>query len=217
MIYYEDIRACNQYAQASPENFKRCALFVLATVQQQLETVPAALSDICELGTASRFAWGYKIKGVEFVEKNYRGLYINAMRARGNPVHLMEIFLQVPGLALVKAGFLCQVFAGEVGCIDTHNVKLYNIPLSALRYRYEHSEKHRAACVERYVKLCEGLGGAHVLWSRWCDYVAALRPFNWTDGAEVSRFHLDVVNGTENGEIVDLFSDVEYEPTFRQA
>ena len=215
MIYSRDIVLCNDYAQGSAENFKRAALFVLATVQQQLETVPVALTDICDLGTGSRFAWGNKAKGVEYLDDNYRALFDDARARKSDDVILMDLFLQIPGLALVKAGFLCQIFTGTVGCIDTHNVKLYDIPVSALRYRYENSAECNAAKVTRYVELCNGLGGAHALWSRWCDYVAALRPFNWIDGAEVSRFHLDVITGTETGAITDLFSDIEYEPTFK--
>lgn len=216
MIYSRDIVLCNEYAQESADNFKRCALFVLATVQQQLETVPVALTDICELGAASRFAWGNKAKGVEFIEGNIMRLYRDALNfvSYGDDAALMELFLRIPGMALVKAGFLCQIFAGTVGCIDTHNVKLYDIPVSALRYRYEATAECNAAKVRRYVELCSGLGGAHALWSRWCDYVAKLRPFNWTDGAEVSQFHVDVITGTESGAITDLFSDIEYEPTF---
>jgi len=216
MIYTNDITACNVYSQASPENFRRAALFVLATVQQQLETVPVALTDMCELGMASRFAWGSKSKGVEYIEANYNRLYLDACANWKKPVELMKVFLQIPGLALVKAGFLCQIFAGSVGCIDTHNIKLYNIPVNALRYRYENSDACNAAKVTRYVELCNGLGGAHALWSRWCDYVAKLRPYNWDNGAHVSQFHVDVITGMEDGTITDLFSDVEYDPTFKQ-
>lgn len=216
MNYDNHIVACNVYSQASPENFRRAALFVLATVQQQLETVPVALTDICELGTASRFAWGNKSKGVEYIEANFESLYCDAFARRNDPVILMDLFLQIPGMALVKAGFLCQIFAGSVGCIDTHNIKLYDIPVSALRYRYENSAKCNAAKVRRYVELCSGLGGAVALWSRWCDYVAKIRPYNWSDGAHVSQFHVDVITGIEDGTITDLFSDTEFEPTFKQ-
>jgi len=215
MNYDNHITACNVYSQASPDNFRRAALFVLATVQQQLETVPVALTDICELGMASRFAWGSKSKGVEFIEANHERLYGEAYERRHDPVSLMELFLTIPGMALVKAGFLCQIFAGSVGCIDTHNIKLYDIPVSALRYRYENSAACNANKVKRYVELCNGLGGAVALWTRWCDYVAKLRPYNWDSGAHVSQFHVDVITGTEDGTITDLFSDVEYEPKFR--
>jgi hypothetical protein len=216
MNYNNHITACNEYAQDNAENFRRAALFVLATVQQQLETVPVALTDICELGMASRFAWGSKSKGVEYLDANYDMLYLEALAVQDHPERLMGLFLSIPGLALVKAGFLCQIFAGSVGCIDTHNIKLYDIPVNALRYRYENSAKCNEAKVTRYVELCSGLGGAVALWSRWCDYVAKIRPYNWDDGAHVSQFHVDVITGIEDGTITDLFSDVEYEPTFKQ-
>ena len=216
MIYSDHIKECNEFAQASPANLKRAALFVLATIQQQLETVPVALTDYMESGSTSRFAWGAKKKGIEFVEANYQTLYDDAFRRRNDALALMDLFLQIPGMALVKAGFLCQIFAGSVGCIDTHNVKLYNIPLNVLRYRYEGSDANKVARVKRYVELCAGLGGAHFLWSQWCDYLARLRPQNWGDGAEVSQFHVDVITGREDGTIADLFTGIDYEPTFRQ-
>ena len=214
-MYSADIEKCNKFAQANAENFKRAALFVLATVQQQLETVPVALTDICELGQASRFAWGIKAQGIKYIEKHYKHLHYLGRCYQDYPVALIETFLRIPGMGLVKAGFLCQIFNGTVGCIDTHNIKLYGVPVSALRYRYERSDKWKAEQVRRYVELCNGLGGAHALWARWCDYVAKLRPNNWADGAEVSRFHVDVITGVETGTITDLFSNVQYEPKFK--
>ena len=215
MIYLDDIRACNEYAQRDAETLKRCALFVLATIQQQLETVPVALTDMVDYGSGSRFAWGHKAKGVTYLNENSAELYRDAIDARDNPVELLGVFLRVPGFALVKAGFLCQIFAGSVGCIDLHNIKLYGI--SRADTRYEPAKPDTLARKrERYVALCDGLGGAVALWSRWCDYVARIRPANWNDGAEVSKFHVDVITGIETGAIVDLFSNIDYEPTFRQ-
>ena len=214
MLYSQDIYDCNEYAQRSPENLKRCAVFVLATIQQQMETVPVAVTDMIERGVDSRFAWGHKKLGLHYLDENSEQLYEDAMRARHYPIELLEVFLRVPGFALVKAGFLCQIFAGSVGCIDVHNVKMYGIPMGDLRYAPAKQDtlwRKRA----RYVELCSGLGGAHALWSRWCDYVAELRPANWESGAAVSRFHFDVVSGIETGAIVDLFSDVTETPNFR--
>lgn len=217
MIYSDHIEACNEYAQASPANLKRSCLFVLATIQQQLETVPVALTDIVDLGVGSRFAWGPKLPGVEWLESETRVqlLYDEACSCIDSPAELLEVFLQVPGFALVKAGFMCQIFAGSVGCIDTHNVTLYGIKRSDTRYEPAKPDTLKRKR-ERYVALCDGLGGSHALWSRWCDYVAKVRPFNWTDGREVSQFHVDVITGREDGTITDLFTGLEYEPTFRQ-
>ena len=214
MLYSEHIEQCNAFAQGSADNMHRATLFVLATIQQQLETVPAALEDMVEQGTGSRFAWGNKSKGVDYLNKHGNLLYDEAMTCREDPAELLEVFLQVPGFALVKAGFMCQIFAGHVGCIDLHNVKLYDVPRSATRYDPAKPDTLLRKR-ERYVALCDGLGGAHALWSRWCDYVADIRPANWTDGFEVSQFHVDVITGRETGAMTDLFSDVEYEPAFR--
>jgi len=216
MLYQNDILACNKFAQACADNFKRAALFVLATVQQQLETVPVALTEFESIGTASRFAWGNKKTGIDYLDENSADLYRDAMNCKNDSVELMTVFLRVPGLGLVKAGFLCQIFSGLVGCIDTHNIKLYDIPLSTLRYNYKSKPETQKKKIAKYVSLCNGLGGAVLLWSTWCDFVAALRPYNWANGAEVSKFHFDVISGLETGAIVDLFSDIEFEPTFKQ-
>ncbi len=215
MLYSNDIEKCNRYAQVSAENLNRCAIFVLATIQQQLETVPVAMNSILEQGITSKFAWSYKAAGVSYLATHHNQLYIDAMQWRDDPVRLLEIFLAIPGMALVKAGFLCQIFAGQVGCIDLHNVKMYDVSRADVRYEPARPETLRRKR-ERYVALCDGLGGAHVLWSAWCDHVAKIRPANWENGAAVSQFHFDVITGVEDGGIVDLFSGVDYEPTFRQ-
>lgn len=213
-MYNDDILACNQIAQTSPATLKRAALFVLATIQQQLETVPGILADFVALETASRFAFGSKKGGIEYLNKNAAELYRDAMQARDNDAALIAVFLRVPGLGLVKAGFLCSIFAGSVGCIDSHNVKLYGIKLSSLRYNRKAKLQTRDKKIEQYIQLCAGLGGAVNLWARWCDYVAELRPNNWTNGAAVSSFHIDTLAGIETGQAADLFSGLDYEPTF---
>jgi hypothetical protein len=217
MIYSEHIKECNTFSQQSPANLKRSCLFVLATIQQQLETVPVALTDIVSLAEGSRFAWGPKLAGVTWLESETRLqlLFDEAHTCICSPAELLDVFLQVPGFALVKAGFMCQIFAGSVGCIDTHNVKLYGITRGDTRYEPASPDTMKRKR-ERYVSLCDGLGGSHALWSRWCDYVASVRPFNWTDGREVSQFHVDVITGREDGAVTDLFTGLEYEPTFRQ-
>lgn len=214
MLYSNDIYKCNAYAQDSAENLNRCAIFVLATVQQQLETVPVAMNDILNLGVSSKFAWGNKGKGVAYLETHKNELYVDALSVQDSPVRLLEVFLRIPGMALVKAGFLCQLFAGNVGCIDVHNVKLYGVSRADTRYEPAKPET-LSRKRENYVALCQGLGGAHVLWSAWCDHVAKLRPNNWGTGANVSAFHFDVISGITDGTGNDLFDGIDYEPTFR--
>jgi hypothetical protein len=217
MLYQNHIDVCNAFAQSNPANLKRSALFVLATIQQQLETVGAIVADLEQQGTASRFAFGFKANGIDYLNGNIETLYRDAMRARGKPQKLLSVFLRVPGLGIVKAGFLAQIFDNAVGCIDLHNVTLYGVPATALRYSKKTLKpKTKRAKRAGYVGLCASLGGSVALWSRWCDHVAAIRPANWSSGFEVSQYHVDVITGRETGQLSDLFSGVEFNAKWSQ-
>ena len=45
---------------------------------------------------------------------------------------LMKIFLKIDGLGIAKAGFVCQLVSGLVGCMDVHNIKTYGIDPKSL-------------------------------------------------------------------------------------
>lgn len=186
------IKACNSFCQSSADNTQRMLEFVLATIQQQLETVPNILDSFVEHGAASAYAFGAKRGGLDWLGDHRASLYAQAMGARANDDTLLAVFLQVPGLGMVKAGFACQLFAGRVGCLDTHNIAIYGLKSSALRFSKkalpDTQAKHRA----RYIELCNKLGGAVALWARWCDYKATLKPSNWSDaGTSVSLLHIE--------------------------
>lgn len=216
-IYHEDIANCNNFLQASPANFKRGLFFVLATIQQQLETVPAIVADFETMGTASRYAFGFKATGIDYINANFETLHRDALRAKDKPAKLLKVLLQVPGFGVVKAGFAAQLFSNLVGCIDVHNITLYGVPMSALRY----NRKLKPPTLRRkradYIGLCNSLGGSAFLWSQWCDHVARIRPNNWENGRAVSLYHFEVISGLETGGIIDLFSGIEYEPKFKLA
>lgn len=194
MIYSEHIAQCNQFAQSGPEELAQTVRFVLATIQQSLEQVPDILEDWAALGTESRHAWGMKKAGLGWLEGNSERLY-NRVRLANSDRKILREFLEVPGLGMVKAGFACQLYNGSIGCIDSHNIKLYGIPLSALRYTAKLLPDTQKRKQKQYIELCHGLGGSALLWTRWCDYLATLRPERWPDGETVSRFHVETLRG----------------------
>lgn len=126
---------------------------------------------------------------------------------------LMHVFCEITGLGLVKAGFACQLFNNQVGCIDTHNVKLYDIPLSAIRYDKTCKPDTLTAKRANYIALCKGLGGSKLLWAAWCDYVARKRPYNWSNGSEVSIFYYECLTNEFKYSVPDLF-DKSFEPAY---
>lgn len=193
------ISQCNAIAQRSPEDMARMLRFVLATIQQGLETVPTIMREFEEHGPAAPFAFGSKRTGLQYLEENTPALYERAMAATGDPVALLRVFLDVPGLGLVKAGFACQLFAGTVGCLDVHNIRMHGLNANALRsdrYKRAKREATRQAAAQDYVDLCEALGGAVALWGAWCEYKGELSPQHFAGGVDVSRLHVDCLAGT---------------------
>lgn len=212
-IYQAHIDQCNALAQHSPDNLVRACSFVLATIQQQLETVPDILQDFETVGSASRFAFGSKAAGLDWLADNGPELYREAMAHRDQPSALLETFLQVPGLGLVKAGFASQLFAGSVGCIDVHNIKLYGIKLSSIQYGYPKRRETIDRKLGQYVELCSGIGSRN-LWAAWCQHIAKLRPANWSDGSAVSELHVDCLAGRYMPS--ELYSGADFTPKFKR-
>lgn len=219
MSYAEHIAQCNELCQSDSESTVRMLRFVLATIQQQLETVPAIVESFEQDGAESPFAFGPKREGLEFIRERGDQLYHEALAAMDDDYELMRVFLQVPGLGLVKAGFACQLFAGRVGCLDVHNIKMYGLSRNELRIN---KNAKLPETIERrvraYIGLCRRLGGAVQLWAAWCEYKAEVSPpANWPDmGRSVSIMHVEACAG-KWWDTLPEFMVKDYEPRFRAA
>jgi hypothetical protein len=70
----------------------------------------------------------------------------------------MTIFLRIPGLGLPKAGFMCQLCAGLVGCMDVHNIRMYGLNIKDLTLaKNPKGDKAKATNLTKivnYIDLC---------------------------------------------------------------
>ncbi len=187
------------YAQSSPDAMCRVMTFVIATIQQSIFTVPEIMDDIDRNGVESRFLWGFKLPAYENAVKEREGIYREAMglwRAHANPDHaadeLLHLFARQPGYGLVKGGFCVQLMFGLSGCIDTHNLQLYEVSARAFKAsRYKNgSAELRHRMVRDYNHKCWDIGGTEFLWDNWCRFVADR---NATTADRVSRLHTDTI------------------------
>jgi hypothetical protein len=170
--------------------------FVLATIQQRLEACPDIVKDFEDNGSQSKYAFGAKAAGLAYIADKAEQIHYEA--SQSDALGLLETFAKIPGIGMVKAGFAAQMFAGLVGCIDTHNIKMYDVPMSALKY----NKNIKSADIKRkklsaYARLCEDLGGSVNLWAAWCNYKGALSEAEGKDfdGYQVSKIHVDIVLG----------------------
>lgn len=191
------------YAARGPTEFGRVLTFVLLTIQQPLDTVPAAMKDVDREGIESKYLWGFKRDAYEHMIKNREPIYHDAMELSHIPDpeiaerQLLAYFAAMPGLGLVKAGFVLQLAFGLGGCVDGHNVKRFELDkgrkslpqfLRANQYKAV-KPATRARFIDQYQALLKIAGGCEDLWDDWCIYVQSRAPGRYASAHEVSELH----------------------------
>ena len=190
-----------KFSKESAENLADVILMVVLSIQQDWRSVGKQIQDVKEHGAESRFLWGNKAKTYKFLAARKNFLYsqflaaINSKKSDNDKaLSLMKIFLQVPGLGLAKAGFVCQLTAGLVGCIDTHNIRIYGIDENHLKISMKVKNKDLVfKKIEKYIDICHNIG-TEKLWNNWCEYLSTKNKF-WRDGFHVSEVHQHYVMG----------------------
>jgi len=183
-----------EFSQQTADNLVDVILMVLLSIQQNWLSVGIQLQDVKENREASKFLWGNKRKAYNYITTNKHFMFgqfkavLNSKQTDEQKADaLMKIFLRVPGLGLVKAGFVCQLAAGLVGCIDLHNIRIYSIDEKALKISSKMSAALQAEKRKKYITLCHAIGTEN-LWNNWCNHLAT-KSDKWRDGNHVSEVH----------------------------
>jgi len=194
-MYKEHATKVQAYAQRSADNMAWVCLMVVLSIQQNWLGVGLALLDVRANKLESKFLWGFKSDTYSYIMTHKHKIYSQMMAVvnsnksdKDKAVSLMRVFLRVPGLGLPKAGFMCQLCVGLVGCMDVHNIKLYGLNENTLKL--PKSLKNPAKItekIENYVKLCHDYG-TESLWNSWCENLAT-KSVKWVDGYHVSEVH----------------------------
>ena len=198
-MYHRDQSLIAKFAQTDAKSMQRVITFVYCTVQQSLLQVPSAMLDIDVNGVESRFLWGWKADAYLYVSEHREEIYETLMATwRGYAdetvaaTETLRYLVSLPGLGLVKAGFVNQLIFGHTGCIDGHNHIVYEIK----PYRFQSSAYKRGSpklkrrMLADYVSLCWDIGGSEFLWNNWCKLVG--KNNNMTADA-VSALHVRAI------------------------
>jgi hypothetical protein len=112
---------------------------------------------------------------------------------------MMMRLMDVPGLGMVKAGFVMQMMFGRVGCMDVHNTRRFykvdarDVSISA----GVRKDSTKFKKVVGYVQLCKNNRSTAKLWDSWCEQLV-YKPCNrgrFADGNEVSQMHVAALIG----------------------
>lgn len=203
-MYKIHAKAVQEYAQRSADNMADVILMVVLSIQQNWSGVGDQLKDVRENKADSRFLWGNKGKTYKYLSTHKHFIYGQMLAIshsnlsdKDKALSLMTIFLKIPGLGLPKAGFTCQLIAGLVGCMDVHNIRMYNLDAKALTLAKDpKGDKAKATNhnkIVNYIDLCTTYGTEN-LWNSWCNFLAT-KSVKWQDGNHVSEVHYTYLTG----------------------
>ncbi len=180
-------------ARSSTEGFAKVAGFAIASANQKFYSMGEICDSIAKDGADSVYLARHQREGLTQVLDYDPFIHHEITKWQGDPARWENVafrrFLTIPGLGLVKAGFLIQLTLGRIGCLDTHNITKYGIKPSVVAWRKYYTWKH----VDNYINTCRNLGGAEYLWNTWCAGIANRYPDKFASPSAVSSYHWEVL------------------------
>ena len=194
-MYQQHATKIQAYAQRNASNMADTGTMTFLSVRQPWFNVGDQLQDVRVNKADSSYLWGFKKDSYNYIIANKHKIHgqmmavINSNKSDDDKaLSLMKVFLRVPGLGLSKAGFMCQLCAGLVGCMDVHNIKLYGLDVKDLTLPKKlKSQAKKEEKIKKYITICHDYG-TESLWNSWCDHLAT-KSAKWTDRFHVSEVH----------------------------
>jgi hypothetical protein len=149
------------------------------------------LDDLDRARSESAYLMGHKRDAYNFLtlhgDRLARSLYAVPL---DRPAEALFQLTRIPGLGIVKAGFVCQLMGFDVACLDSRNNTRDGRNQRA--YRSDGEARKSTPAFRRKIDcyLGETQGRAREYWDGWCTYVA---PFHKLEPDEVSALHLAIV------------------------
>lgn len=202
-MYQRDCTTISNYALASPSGLRDVGEFTICTVNMPLSRVLDMRRDVKVNGYQSKWLSSVKRDGFAYLSQMSPSLHANLCKIidkHGTDTidaaqQAIDTLMDIPGVGMVKAGFIAQMCGLEVACLDRHNVRALGMKEDALKIDKKLKPDTRNKKIRNYVKLCRRSGGAEYWWDTWCNYVADKGGLNQSlpTGDAVSAYHVTAV------------------------
>jgi len=190
--YRDDMNACAAHGRASADGLRDVVRFVVSTIGIRFAFVHDRMHAIRE-GDWSRVRNASMVqRATQYVDAYRHDLYRRLQQCETR-VDVIALFVEVPGLDTIKAGFVAQLLGYDVGCMDTHNLKRFQLTAQAFTTSGLRTVEKRREKIAHYCDVCDRVGGAVYLWASWCELIAAKYPQHFCDGADASRRHAQLI------------------------
>ena len=169
-------------------------LFVSRSIRQKFYRMPIITEQERTMGVEAPSLQNQNRRiGYEFIKSNrkylHKILYDNSL----SDAEKLLAMTSIPGIGIVKAGFILQLCTGKVGCLDVHNLKMFGFSESAFKFSKSVKQNTALAKCNLYIETCEKLGGSRYLWNNWCRFIADKYPKHFTSAEQVSQMHVDLI------------------------
>lgn len=203
-MYRDHCRDCISPAmQADAVAFRRGVMFAICSIRQPTINVPGQLETLFDPQDGEESPlFGHKFQAWAYISEESNNarlwrrlgdLHKLSLRTPGRAnrmnlaVEAIAALLEVPGLGIVKAAFIAQLFGFNVACLDARNITREGRDPRAFRTDGKTPDKLRPKIVA-YVS--ETFGKSERYWDLWCKDVAAA--YDRTP-QEISELHLAIV------------------------
>ena len=193
-MYAEDQARIQRWCK-NPDKVVSVGLMALLSIRMQWVGVGNQMAAVRANGMKATQLWGLKRKGYKYLLENKQVLYKTVRDLRAGRIStraFIRQWLKVPGMGIVKAGFVCQMTCGKAGCLDMHNITRYGLDAKVFTVpkRVDIAAQMQAIddTINHYLSLCDLCGGTEYLWNEWCRILAdKVGTFHNAD--DVSRRH----------------------------
>lgn len=167
-MYLDHVPKIAAAMHACPDTFAAGIMFAVLSARVPFVRVPEMLLEIAEHG------------------KHAAALWRETCAAKDSETAIV-ILTRIPGMGIVKAGFVLQLLGHDVACLDTRNIQREDRDPRAYR---SDGEKRKAMPafkrkIARYVADVGGKAGAY--WDAWCTEIGGIYDMSAED---VSALHL---------------------------
>lgn len=171
IMYQSHVPTIAAAMRADADTFARGVMFALLSARTQFTRVPAQMRELGKRGKDAACLWGWKADAYAYIEANKATLYrdtIDCVEAGA----AIAVLCRVPGMGIVKAGFVCQMLGYDVACLDVRNIIRDGREPRAFRSDGEARKSLPSFARKIFRYLAEVEGKAEHYWDAWCRDVA---------------------------------------------
>jgi hypothetical protein len=172
------------------ETFRRGLAFVVCSIRQPIMSVPDQLAALFDGGEDDNPLFGHKWQAWDFIlSVRCRALWERIRMSFDAPRVIFEVS-RIPGIGIVKAGFVAQLMGCDVACLDSRNIKRDGRNVNQYRSRGG-KQKETRAYMRKIEAYAQDTGGkSRKYWDTWCREVGKV---NGITAEEVSALHLAIL------------------------